>query len=190
MYYWGRPSTVNGGTHHVLPVHAQPGAPGPEVIASRAVCTLMLLVIFIPGAPAQTGEFEYGLSPVYGTPRSPEIDLDGLDGKRHRLSDYSGSVILVNFWATWCPPCVQEMPTLQELADLLGDENFEILAVNLGEEKKQIDDFLKKFSPALEVSHTARPGTVNHGRLEDPGTAGHLHRGYAGSLGVPGTGAA
>jgi thiol-disulfide isomerase/thioredoxin len=110
----------------------------------------MLLFLFVNGASAQTDEFEYGLSPVYGTPRSPIIDLEGLSGKRYRLSDYTGSVVLVNFWATWCPPCVQEMPTLQELADLLGDEDFEILAVNLGEEKKQIDEFLKKFNPALD----------------------------------------
>ena len=121
-----------------------------EVIASRAVCTIVLLFVFIPGAPAQNDEFDYGLSPVYGTPRSPTLDLDGFDGKRYRLSDYAGSVVLVNFWATWCPPCVQEMPTLQNLADLLADENFVILAVNLGEDEKQIGDFLKKFNPALE----------------------------------------
>lgn len=112
---------------------------------SRAAALMMVLTL-IPGATAaQQGPTVYGLSPFYGTPPAPELSLLGLDSARYALSKYRGSVVVVNFWATWCPPCVAEMPTLQRLWESLHDENFEILAVNLGEEPGTIHNFLDRF---------------------------------------------
>lgn len=62
---------------------------------------------------------------------APAFTLPGLDGKMIRLADYRGSVIFLNLWATWCPPCVEEMPSMEKLYHELKDENFEILAVSL-----------------------------------------------------------
>ncbi len=54
------------------------------------------------------------------------------EGGSHRLSDYAGQVVLVNFWATWCAPCRKEMPTLEALQEALGGEDFRVLTIATG----------------------------------------------------------
>ena len=105
------------------------------------ICSISLLVYLPPQARGQTTELGYGLTPVYGTPDAPPMELLDLAGKRHRLFDYRGSVVLINFWATWCPPCIQELPTLERLKDELEGEPFQVLAVNLGEDEDTIKAF-------------------------------------------------
>jgi peroxiredoxin len=62
---------------------------------------------------------------------APDFTFPGLDGKNTSLSDYKGKVVLVNIWATWCPPCVEEMPSMQKLYNEFNGKNFEILAVSI-----------------------------------------------------------
>ena len=76
---------------------------------------------------------------------APALKLTGLDGKTHDLKDYRGKVVLVNFWATWCPPCRAEMPSMQRLKTMMQDKPFVILAVDMAETEKEIRDFLKEF---------------------------------------------
>jgi thiol-disulfide isomerase/thioredoxin len=64
---------------------------------------------------------------------APAFTLDALDGKRHRLADDRGKVVLVNFWATSPSPCLAELPSMQRLADRMAPEAFEILANNVEE---------------------------------------------------------
>ena len=73
----------------------------------------------------------------------PELALLNIQGERRDLEDYKGSVLLVNFWATWCPPCVKELPSIAKARELLSDEPFDVLAINVGEDKTQIEDFLR-----------------------------------------------
>jgi peroxiredoxin len=65
--------------------------------------------------------------------RAPEFRLPAPDGRLVSLSDYKGKVVMVHFWATWCPPCVEEMPTLDALYRSLQGKDFEILAVSVDE---------------------------------------------------------
>jgi thiol-disulfide isomerase/thioredoxin len=74
---------------------------------------------------------------------TPALELPDLAGKQHRLGDYQGRVVLVNFWASWCPPCLAEMPSMQRLANALKGRPFTILAVNLEESKSTVWKFRK-----------------------------------------------
>jgi peroxiredoxin len=84
---------------------------------------------------------------------APDFTFPGLDGKKVSLSDYRGKVVFVNIWATWCPPCVEEMPSMQKLYQKLKGENFEILAVSIDSKgAKVVAPFMKKYKltfPAL-----------------------------------------
>jgi thiol-disulfide isomerase/thioredoxin len=68
--------------------------------------------------------------------------LEDLKGRVHRLADYRGKVVLVNFWATWCEPCRDEMPSIERLRASLSAEPFEVLAINLAEPRSRIEQFL------------------------------------------------
>lgn len=73
-----------------------------------------------------------------------DFSLTDLDGRTHRLSEYLGRVVLVTFWATWCPECVIEMPSLQSLSNSLPDDRFTVLAINVGEEKHVVQSFAER----------------------------------------------
>ena len=82
---------------------------------------------------------------------APDFELKTLDGETVRLSDYRGERVLINFWATWCPPCRAEIPDLQKLHD---NKDVTILAINLTESEKgngDITDFVKEFEMTFPV---------------------------------------
>jgi thiol-disulfide isomerase/thioredoxin len=72
---------------------------------------------------------------------SPSLELLDLQGKAHSLADYRGKVILVNFWASWCGPCITEIPDLRALHERLAGSPFEILAVNVKEGRFKVHKF-------------------------------------------------
>jgi cytochrome c biogenesis protein CcmG, thiol:disulfide interchange protein DsbE len=75
---------------------------------------------------------------------TPALSLKDLDGQVRSLADYRGKVLLINFWATWCEPCREEMPSMRTLRDKLAGRPFEVLVVNHGESATRVRDFLAK----------------------------------------------
>lgn len=73
---------------------------------------------------------------------TPPLVLMDLQGIEHDLNQYKGQVVLVNFWATWCPPCRIEMPSMWRLKQKLKDKPFVILAVDMGEPEAYVNAFL------------------------------------------------
>ena len=71
------------------------------------------------------------------------LRLENLRGEQHSLSDYKGKVVLVNFWASWCGPCITEIPSLRDLHGKMAGEAFEILAVNVKEGPFKVHKFSK-----------------------------------------------
>jgi len=102
-----------------------------------------------PNDPAllvgEMADFEYAFPPR-GMPLAPFEH----DGAALTLEDFRGRVILVNFWATWCAPCLKELPSLDKLQEALGGEDFEVVAIAADPRGPQVaGDFLKK----LDIAH-------------------------------------
>ena len=94
-------------------------------------------------AKVVTGKKERKLAIYKGNPKSPELILKDLTNKIVDLSHLKDKVVLVNFWASWCPPCVHEMPSMQRLQKHFSTKDFIILGVNMAEDKKTVEHFLK-----------------------------------------------
>jgi peroxiredoxin len=83
---------------------------------------------------------------------APDFELTTLDGKAVRLSDYQGKKVILNFWATWCPPCRAEMPHMQKyFEEQAKRENVEILAVNLTTKDRGLDK-VQSFAREYELT--------------------------------------
>ena len=90
---------------------------------------------------------------------APALELEDLEGRLHRLADYRGKVVLVNFWATWCAPCRAEMPSMDGLRGALQGKPFEVLAVNMAEPLSRIQGFLGTMPLSFPLLRD-RDGTV------------------------------
>jgi len=92
----------------------------------------------------------------------PNFTFPDINGKEVSLSDHRGKVVLVNVWATWCPPCRQEMPSMQSLYEKFKGENFEILALSIDSEgRAAVAPFMRRmrltFPALLDPRETIRP---------------------------------
>jgi len=106
-----------------------------------------------------------GLEPHSGNAEMT-FRLPDLHDRPHSLPDYRGKVVLVNFWASWCPPCVQEMPDLVRLQQRLADRPFQVLALNAGEKKYRVRKFVKLIGFDLPVLLDTTSETFNAWHVE------------------------
>ena len=118
---------------------------------------------------------------------APDFSLKSSTGENLRLSEYRGEVVMINFWATWCGPCRQEMPLLDELYDRYQRVGFNLLGVNIDDDSsramKMVADlgvsFPVLFDARKEVSKlyqvNAMPVTV---LVDRDGNVRHVHHGY------------
>lgn len=116
-----------------------------------------------------------------------DFTLKSTEGKNVRLSDLRGRVVMLNFWASWCGPCRQEMPLLDALSKRYEPAGFTLLGINVEADKKAADGLLKEipvsfpvlYDPTSKVSETykveAMPSTV---MIDCDGNLNYLHRGY------------
>ena len=112
---------------------------------SRAVAAL-----FFSAAAATLAEDSAPLQP-WGDRPTPPLSTRALDGRNVDLKDLRGRVVLVNFWATWCGPCKDELPSLLKLKQKLAGRPFELVAVNDGEAPETITRYLERSKLPLPV---------------------------------------
>lgn len=91
------------------------------------------------------------LVPYKGKSKPIPFDLMNIDGKRIVRTNFKGKVTIVNFWATWCPPCVEEIPMLNRLKNEMSGDRFELLSINFGQDKSLIQEFLKEVKVEFPV---------------------------------------
>jgi len=82
---------------------------------------------------------------------APMLTLTGLDGRTNSLSEFHGKVTLVNLWATWCPPCKEEMPALEAYYKRYRDEGFTVIAINDGDPTRDVIQFVKDYGLSFPV---------------------------------------
>jgi len=121
------------------------------------------------------------------TGEAPDFTLKSRSGENIKLSDLRGDVVMINFWASWCGPCRQEMPHLETLSKEYKDYGFTLLGVNLDEKQPQAEKLLAQipvsfpilFDPTSSISKLynidAMPTTI---LIDRDGNLRHLHRAY------------
>jgi peroxiredoxin len=86
-----------------------------------------------------------GLTAVPARPLAPAFELRDPEGNIHRMSDYRGRVAIVNFWATWCPPCRAEMPSMQRAWEQIEAEGILMIGINVGEDLETVNGFTEEY---------------------------------------------
>jgi peroxiredoxin len=119
----------------------------------------VILIVFLREERGSTLKSTKSIQPGHEV---PDFAFPDIDGKKVSLSDHRGKVVLVNVWATWCPPCRQEMPSMQRLYEKFKGESFKILAVSIDSEGRQtVAPFMRKmnltFTALLDQEETIRP---------------------------------
>lgn len=119
--------------------HARP-FPWMPVVLGLALIGIAIVTLATPGSKSDAAG-RSSVVPVEVHFAAPELSLQNLEGKNESLSDYQSDVVLVNNWATWCPPCKAEMPTLSAYYNEHTSEGFTIIAIEAGDEVEGVSQF-------------------------------------------------
>ncbi len=109
-----------------------------------------LLVVNVYAAWEVQPKLGYKLTPLPKPVPAPGFTLEDMDEEKHSFADLRGKVVLLNFWATWCPPCRREMPSMERLYQKFNGEHFTVIAVNQMED----GDHVFAFTGQLDVDPT------------------------------------
>jgi thiol-disulfide isomerase/thioredoxin len=131
-----------------------------KYLMSQASVILVLLTLLSP-----LSAYSEQLEP-YTDIKNKGFTLSDLKGETQSLADYRGKVVLVNFWATWCMPCIMEMPELTQLKQHMARQPFEIIAVNVGEGENRVKHFVKRMKFNLPVLLDISSKVFNKWKIE------------------------
>jgi len=120
------------------------------MIFKKIILPILLTFSFSVNADWQQPELSHNLTVVKKTIPASDFELQDMDEEVKKLTDYRGKVVLLNFWATWCPPCIREMPSMERLHQKVGADDFKVIAINQMEE---VDDVFA-FTGQLEIDPT------------------------------------
>ncbi|WP_316366157.1 TlpA family protein disulfide reductase [Candidatus Thiodiazotropha sp. CDECU1] len=114
----------------------------------KAATLVILYILFAPTLAWSTG---LGIR-AYTVPKpAADFFLPDMMGEIHQRFDYRERAYIVSFWATWCSPCIKELPDLQRAAEILGADNIAVVTVNSGESRELVQQFIKERSLILPV---------------------------------------
>lgn len=124
--------------------------PGPTLTKGLQTHPPASATIWVPDQGRLTDRLTEGVQ--IGAP-APEFILTDINGEDHAFSSYKGSIVLINFWTTWCPPCEYEMPALEKAYEKYRDRGFTILAVNWTQQDdpEQVDPYVQSLGLSFPV---------------------------------------
>ncbi|MGM0867513.1 MAG: thiol-disulfide oxidoreductase ResA [Bacillota bacterium] len=119
----------------------------------RLVIRIILLSIFttLIGYLLYTNITNSNSGVIHAGDQAPDFQLETLEGETVKLSDFKGQGVLLNFWATYCPPCKEEMPYMQNQYEEFKDKGVTILAIDVGEPKVTVDKFAKRYGLTFPI---------------------------------------
>jgi peroxiredoxin len=124
-------------------------------LMSLVLLSMSLASLRSPAAWAQS-KVDYKAVPILQAMKevapTPEINLAAPDGKKIALKDFRGKIVLLNFWASWCVPCREEMPAMEKLYQEFKDKNFVILAVAVKDRKQDAIDFVNELKLTYPIA--------------------------------------
>jgi thiol-disulfide isomerase/thioredoxin len=150
----------------------------------RRVVPALLAAAFVAFAAAPSAPV---LAAGGATGPAPDFVLDSNTGKPVKLSGYKGQVVMINFWATWCGPCREEMPLLESIYKQYRKQDFTLLSVNVEPDPKGATDWLKKTPVSFPVLYDVKSDVSNLYKVavmpssyfvDKKGNLRVVHRGY------------
>lgn len=132
---------------------------------THLMAVAILAAAFLFSAPATRADTPDLMAPAPASIPAPAIDLPALDGPAFSLAGRKGRFTLVNFWALWCAPCREEMPSLARLKSAMAGRGLEVVAVNLGDKPDAVARFLKRTGTqglAVVLDKTGEAGRAWH----------------------------
>ena len=122
--------------------------------------TLLLSLLIILLSLAACSPIAVPLPDLSGSAPPPDVTFTTPDGEPVQLSDYKGKVLFVNFWGTYCPPCLAEMPDLQAAYEALANDDFVILGVNVEESPEKVNSWTQENGITFPIA-ISDDGTIN-----------------------------
>jgi thiol-disulfide isomerase/thioredoxin len=146
----------------------------------RQIQQLLLVFFFLcinsTGLALERTALPKGLLPLSAYP-APTTVLKDMDGEPYRLAENKGAWVFVHFWASWCGPCIKEMPAIQKMTEILQPEGLKIALINTAEDEDTVFSFLSTYAPSLrplmdrdgQVTEKWQPRGLPATYLVDPG---------------------
>ena len=113
-------------------------------------CLPLCLLVVLFSASAEGGSLNSRFRTLIGSTEAQPFQLENIVGDVRSLTDYRGQPLIVNFWATWCSPCLEEFPALQALASEFANNELQLIAINVGEDVVAVEKFLRSIKDPVE----------------------------------------
>lgn len=123
-----------------------------KIKKTSLLCISFIMFLALAGCKGKKGGEETKAPPLKGDV-AVDVTLQDLEGKKIKLSQFKGKVVMLNFWATWCPPCREEMPSMDAMYQKFKGTDLVMLAVSIDENAETVREFMKKNNYTMPVYH-------------------------------------